>query len=278
MRTAIRLAFVSLLFWPAMASARPSPRDKVEVRSVRVGFAPGSSDTGEENASGNRDSLYKAGAWTPVYVTIINTGKYDPDPKKDGPAMVVIEAPDCDDTTNEFAVPLPAFDEQEGLAGQASVIAYTRSGSRYSEFTIRVVTASGKNLCEPFPFGKQAAGYPTANGLDSNQGLYLALGTRLPGLSGLGKVDKDPSLPPNAINSARKAYLALVPGINDLPTVWFGYDCADVVILATSDRAFANGLLNDRVRTGALAEWVRRGGRLIICAAPTPTCSPGRPS
>jgi hypothetical protein len=265
MRTAIRFALMSLLFLPTAASAQRSPRDKVEIRSVRVGFPPGPSDAPEDGAPATRDSLYKAGAWTPVYISIINVGKYDPDPRKDGPAVVIVETPDCDDSTNGYAVPLPAFDEQEGLAGQSSVIAYTRTGSRYSEFTIRVV-AGGKNLCQPFPFGKQTAGYLTANGLEPNQGLYLALGTRLPGLSGLGKVDKDPNLPANVANSERKAYVALLPGVNEMPALWFGYDCADVVILATSDRTFANGLINDRARTAALAEWVRRGGRLIVCA------------
>jgi hypothetical protein len=268
MRTANRFVLVSLLLLPAVASAQPSPREKIVIQDVRVGFPPGPTDAGEDgSSSASRESLYKAGAWTPVYVTLINVGRYDPDPRKDGPAVVIVETADCDDTTNTYTVPVPQFDEQEGLAGQARVVAYTRAGGRYPDFTVRVVTAAaGKDLGQPFKLGQQSGRYQSANGLDPNQGLYVALGTRLPGLSGLGKIDKDPNQPNNVVNGERKAYVALLAGINEMPALWFGYDSADVVILATSDRTFANGLLNDRVRTAALAEWVRRGGRLIVCA------------
>ncbi len=258
------------------AAAQKSPRDKVEVQYVRVGFPPGPTDAAEDGAPATRDSLYKSGAWTPVYVTLVNIGRYDPDPKKDGPAVLIVETPDCDDTTNGYTVAVPAFDEQEGLAGQAKVVAYTRSGSRYGDFTIRVV-AGGKDLCQPFKLGMAAAGYQTANGLEPNQGLYLALGTRLPGLSGLGKVDAVPNQPNNVNNGERKAAVALLAGVSEMPAMWFGYNSADVVILATSDRNFDNGLLNDRVRTAALAEWVRRGGRLIVCAGSNADVLKGSP-
>ena len=264
MHWAIRFVLVSLLL-PAVASAQNSSRDKVQVQYVRVGFPPGSTDATEDNAPATHDSLYKSGAWTPVYVTLVNIGRYDPDPKKDGPAVLIVETPDCDDINNAYTVPVPAFDEQEGLAGQAKVVAYSRSGSRYGEFTIRVV-AGGKNLCEPFRLGMAAAGYQSASGLDPNQGLYLGLGTRLPGLSGIGVIDKDPNQATNVVNGERKAAVALLAGVGEMPALWFGYNSADVVILATSDRTFGNALLNDRVRTAALAEWVRRGGRLIVCA------------
>jgi hypothetical protein len=263
MHPAIRFALVSLLLLPAAASAQRSPREKVDVQSVRIGFPPGPTDAAEDGAPAARDSLYKSGAWTPVYVTLVNIGRYDPDPKKDGPAVVIVETTDCDDTTNSYTVPVPAFDEEEGLAGQAKVVAYTRSGSRYGEFSIRVV-AGGKDLCEPRKPG--VTGFPNAEGLEPNQGLYLALGTRLPGLSGLGKVDRDPNQPANVVNGERKAAVALLAGVSEMPAMWFGYNSADMVILATSDRNFGNALLNDRVRTAALAEWVRRGGRLIVCA------------
>jgi len=58
----------------------------------------------------------------------------------------------------------------------------------------------------------------------------------------------------------------MLTSVRDLPPIWLGYDAADVVILATSDRNFMNAFIGDPTRTGALAEWVRRGGRLVILA------------
>src|SRR5437763_14893800 len=97
MRTAIRLVLVGLLLVPASAAAQ-SPRDKVQIMSVRVGFPPGPQGQAADEEvlfSNQRLMVHKPGAWTPVYITIINTGKYDADPRKDGPAEVVVEVPGC---------------------------------------------------------------------------------------------------------------------------------------------------------------------------------------
>jgi hypothetical protein len=260
MRINTPVALIGLLLLPAAASAQPGPRDKIEIAYVRVGFSSVPVEVNEENSGiGARDSLYKTGAWAPVYVRLTNIGKYDPDPKKDGPATLIVETPDCDDANTAYSVPVPAFDEQEGLAGQTTVLAYARTGTSYGgSFTIKVV-ANGKELCKPFVFGSRLG--QSAAGLPANQGLYVAIGTRLPGTGDIGRVNTDQDLR----GGPRKAYVALMPRIGDLPTVWFGYDSADVVILATGDRDFTTALINDRVRSGALADWVRRGGRLIVC-------------
>src|SRR6516164_6143729 len=99
------LLAAGLLLTPAAAPAQ-SPRDKVQIRSVRVGFSPGpSSGDGEDAVLGVRQTLYKPGAWAPVYVDVINVGKYDR--KRDGAAEVVVETPDCDDTAHNYITPLP---------------------------------------------------------------------------------------------------------------------------------------------------------------------------
>src|SRR5262245_16803006 len=124
-RRALVLVACGLLAGSANAQ---SARDKVQIRSVRIGFPPGpQAEGGDETVSmtGVRDSLYKPGAWTPVYVGLTNIKRYDPDPKKDGRAVVIVETPDCDDTAHTYTVALPPFDEEDGLAGQANVVAYT---------------------------------------------------------------------------------------------------------------------------------------------------------
>ena len=123
---------------------------------------------------------------------------------------------------------LAGGDELEGLAGQASVVAYTRTGSRYGDFTVRVV-AGGKDLCQPFKLGQSAAGFQNATGLDPAQGLYLALGSRLAGLHRPDQQEPNPNRPRNAGNGERKSAVALLARVNELPAVWFGYNSADVV-------------------------------------------------
>src|SRR4051794_41704107 len=116
------LVLAACLLLPTAALAQSS-RDKVQFRGVRVGFPAGPTveDPNEINTIGARDSLYKSAAWTPVYIGLTNINKYDP--KKDGPAEVIVETPDCDDTAHTYTVPVPPFDEKEGLARQADAVA-----------------------------------------------------------------------------------------------------------------------------------------------------------
>ena len=53
-----------------------------------------------------------------------------------------------------------------------------------------------------------------------------------------------------------------------LPEVWFGYNSIDMVVLATAQRKFLTDLKNEPKRLAALAQWVRRGGRLVVPIAP----------
>jgi hypothetical protein len=255
---------VSLLLWPTAVFAQ-SARDKVSIMSVRIGFLPGpqgQAAVGEDDVVSmeRRDPLHKPGAWTPVHVTVINNGKYDPDPKKDGPAEVVVEVADCDDTAHNYSVPLPALK----MGDSAEVIAYTRAGSGYTDFVIHVQSAAGRELCQP-----QKLSIP---GVDPREVLYLAIGSRIPGLVLPGQQMNAPrqqNLPPGVMaNTGERAVAGLLTRVPDLPATWLGYDAADVVILATSDRTFMNAFIGDPARTGALAEWVRRGGRLVVLAGP----------
>jgi hypothetical protein len=272
------IVFAACCLLPAACcgeAAAQSLRYKIELQTIHVGFSPGPSDQGDDNAGGPQSgSLYKVGAWTPVTIRLTNIGRYDPDPKKDGPAILILDAPDCDDTITNYTVPVPAFDEQEGLAGSVTITAYTRTGNRYSDFNVRVV-AAGKDVCKPTSFSQQS-GYRTATPLDPNQGLFLALGSRLSGLDRPDKTNQPANQPVNN-NDTRKSAFAVATRIPDMPAAWFGYQSADLVILATSDRDFATGLVNDRVRTAALAEWVRRGGRLVVCAGANADIIPGSP-
>ncbi len=114
--------------------------------------------------------------------------------------------------------------------------------------------------------------------------LYLTLGDRLPGfqeslLVMLGKADKkaqkdkDGIFPAgiDVIEETRPRFAFSESNAHNLPTVWFGYNAVDLMVLVTANDKLLDKLNGDREPSPqlvALAEWVRRGGRLVISIAP----------
>src|SRR5262249_3218139 len=101
-----------------------------------------------------------------------------------------------------------------------------------------------------------------AMGLD--QQLFLAVGSGLPGLSrALNPKDKeDGEDAPLPRESNRR--LLRVDDIRMLPNRWFAYESVDLLVLSAGNRDFVTALLSEKGRQEALAEWVRRGGRLLV--------------
>ena len=52
------------------------------------------SESLDETNLNYRQPLFKPGAWMPVYIDVLNTGKYDE--RADGPAEVIVETLDSD--------------------------------------------------------------------------------------------------------------------------------------------------------------------------------------
>ena len=94
------------------------------ILNVKVGFTPGPHIARPEEGINERSPMFKSGGWTPVSVTIQNTGKYDAG--RDGPITVSVEVSDTDDTSNVYSAPLPPFDD----GGTSSACVFTRPGAR----------------------------------------------------------------------------------------------------------------------------------------------------
>ena len=167
---------------------------------------------------------------------------------------ILIESPDSDDVRNNYRIGLPVLEPNEHV----SLIGYTKPSSLHAEIIVTVKIGSN-DYYHKENFGSVAFG----------DVLYLAIGSRLPALrkalapptnqaQGEGEEDifaKD--------SGPRR--LAVVDDWRQLPTRWFGYDPVDLLILTTGNRDFLTSLLGDREnRKEALAEWVRRGGRMVI--------------
>ncbi len=255
------LALALALGLPALAQAQIP---KVKITGVRAGFTGGVSADGQR-----KSSRLKTGLWAPVYIDVqvgnerLGSGEYD----------LVVETTDSDDLQNVYVERrfLPTMEPKES----AMLLSYVRVGGSNSDVKVTVRSRyDGRTLSEMVLKANKGDYAP----LDSSRYVYLTLGGPLMGLkkalaqranNPLNKELGDDDLEPEE-NWVRR--FAVADAVELLPTSWFGYQAADAVILATGSDKFVADLNRDnddqvKARLDALAEWVRRGGRLIITVA-----------
>ncbi len=253
MRTLSLACLVALALAPA-ARAQQAPPATFKIEKVKLGFRGG----GPEDSAGS----FKTGLWAPVHVTLA--------PAPDGPVVlpvrvdgtvegqVRVETPDSDGVPTVYPEPFKAQLAQGGRGKRIHLIAYAKVAARDPEVKVAVRPGGqGARATDVYFTGPLERG----DGREVNESLYLTLGARLSQLyKGLiNKEDKE------AVTT-KPRYLAHEAEAERLPTRWFGYDAVDLVILCTDNKTFVEDLLKtaNRSRLEALAEWVRRGGRLVV--------------
>jgi hypothetical protein len=244
MRTILFLAVVLALVPAAQAQQRP----RVAIEFVRIGFPAGLDSTDAVGMDQSLGTLFKSGLWTPVYVTI-RAGA-----EGTRPGRVVVEATDSDDVQNTYAVPVPALEPNDTVTVQA----FTKTGSVNGDLIIRLDDQVAENRFKTVIEQKKSF-----NAIGMGDPLCLAVGSRISGL----RQNLAGLFPPGQGNQANldRLRVAFVDDVGSLPDRWFGYAPVDLMILTTGKREFVNGLLGeDRHRKEALAEWVRRGGHLLV--------------
>jgi len=141
-------------------------------------------------------------------------------------------------------------------------IGYTKPGNSDTGSKIEVsLHWDGKTYQAPPQFGlpiQDLAGH-----------LYLSLGSRIPDLrEALVRMARNPQMQQLDLDNRetwpRFAVFEMDP--SHLPESWFAYQSVDLMILNTDRKEFLTDLLQDanRPRLKAIAQWVRRGGRLVI--------------
>jgi hypothetical protein len=232
---------------PALAAAQA--RGRVSIDDVRIGFSA-APELGEPVDVKNRMSFFKSGAWTPVYVDI-TAG-----PEGLEGAQLIVEVSDSDDIQSNYVISLPRLDPREAF----TALTYAKPGTAGGDLTA-TVQVGGKN----YLFKKSIEQYQSFN-LD--EVLYLTVGSRLAGLRRTVLAINEQAEQAQGPQQWKNFYRPRASFIDDvelLPTRWFGYASVDLMILTTGNLDFVTKLLNDQKnRKQALAEWVRRGGRLLI--------------
>jgi len=223
----------------------------VRITAARVGLQVGQPNHRD-------DPISRFACWAPVYVDIEVAGPVE------GPTELVIEAPDPDEITTSLAIPL----DLAGLSGSVSLsglgkLSYVRPAG-VGEVTLTIREAGGgKLLSEPYRIRSLRPRDPLTY-------VVLTLGAspasfELPKPTGIA-VEAFPG------HRGGRVELGTIADVALLPTEWFGYDSADLVILHTGhgatafmDKLFGSGVTpTDQKRRDALIEWVKRGGRLVV--------------
>ena len=240
MRTILFL-LMTLALVPA---AQAQPRPHVAIEFVRIGFPAGLDSTDPADVAQGQGTLFKSGFWTPVFVTI----RAGADGSK--PGRIVVESTDTDDVQNTYAVPVPALEQNDTITVQAFTKASGSAGELIIRLDEQVAETRFKTIIElKKSFTAMGPGEP----------LLLAVGSRMPGL----RQNLAALFPPGA--NQDRLRVAFADDGGSLPNRWFGYAPVDLVLLTTGNRKFVDGLLGeDRHYKEALAEWVRRGGHLVV--------------
>jgi hypothetical protein len=247
-----RLLFASLLagLWafgtPGPAAAQQT--GPVTIEQVQVGFG---------STPGN--AFYKAGFWTPLYLDLV---AWPDRPVPEG--EVIVEASDSDDVRSRYTVRLPALQPKEHFT---ALTAYSRPSGMDSDITI-TIKIDGKTVARKSLDNSGIVHSP----LPSQDHLYLSLGSGLQSLRSALKRAR-----PNAPNQPEQTedldsgdtgpqHVVSLEDIRWIPNRWFAYEPVDLLIFPTGNReGFLMSLLSEREdRKKAIAEWVRRGGHLVV--------------
>jgi hypothetical protein len=248
---ATRLALLTLLVLPLAARADSPP----VLEQARVGLPSGQ---GQQDVGRSR-----TGAWAPVYVKI----KAGPEGNALGAYRVAVETNDGEGAPYRYTTAVPAL----AAGDERLLVGYVRPGGAADDFIVKLQTADGKDM-QALPKISRNSANEVVNPRDL---LFLTVGSRLPGLTrasvqldqaAQAKGNKKPDEEDNDLEERGARRVAVLDSVAALPDQWFGYEAADVVVLATGGDTFVTQLLqeSEAARRNALLEWVRRGGRLIV--------------
>ena len=242
---------VLVLLFPLLAQAQQQEKPKflVKIDQVRVGFRAYHANDGA--------GQFKVGMWTPVYVDITAGPKGVP--LKDPPAFLEFESTDSEGVGTFYRIHPVSLEPNE----VRTFVGYTKPGNYETAGRIGVKLHWDEKTFEP---RTSQLGAPL---FELGSHLYLSLGSRIPDLReallGLAQV---PNMPPPDFNNRDTAprYATYETDPLRLPELWFAYQDVDLMILNTDKKEFLTELLRDanRPRLRAIAQWVRRGGRLVI--------------
>jgi hypothetical protein len=211
--------------------ARGQSPEPPEIVGVRVGLA----------------DCYKAGLWTPVDVRLRGGRPLS--------GILGVTVPDGDGVPSRVTVPVDRPAEVPPDE-ETTVRLYVRFGRVNS--SLQAEFEAGGEVVAQAVF--QAAAEPDARHFRpaiESQDLLVTLGGASLGVEQAVLLQRLPK--------ERRPVVARLDNCQQLPTKWYGYEGIDAMVLSTSQPETYRTLKPDDDRIKALDEWIRLGGRLLLC-------------
>jgi hypothetical protein len=221
------LALGSLLALPSDSQAQSSTPP--EVASIRVGLA----------------DRYKVGLWTQVEVTLRGGSE-----ALAGELSLIV--PDSDGVPSRVSQPCRLAPGRETTVRLLCRLGRLECALK-AELRVGDVVVARKT----FQTAAQADAEHFLPGLEFQE-LIVTVGPSELGIEETGKL--------TGTESEFRPVAAHVDNVDRLPTHWSGYEGVDAVVLSTSRPELYSRLASHPAQTQALDDWVRMGGRLVLCA------------
>jgi hypothetical protein len=187
---------------------------------------------------------YKAGLWTQVEVTVLGGSDM-----LSGELSVIV--PDGDDVPGCATKPCQLW------PGRPTPVRFiTRFGRVDADLKVAFTVGRRVVAHRTFETALQADGEHFLQGIEF-QKLILVVGGSSLDVEGAGKTA--------GLGREYRPVTARVDDIEQLPTRWCAYEGVDAVILSTSRPEIYRKLADNNARVEALDQWVRMGGRLVVC-------------
>lgn len=220
------------------ASALAQSSAETEFVGIRVGFA----------------NKYKVGLWTPVELTL--RGGNTPQT-----GVVAVTVPDGDGLPSQVVTP-PSKPIQVLPGQQVTVRTCVRFGRVSGELKAEFIADREVAAAKTFKTEISADENSFLEAIEE-QPLMVVVGNTNMGLDDAVKL-RDSTNDPNRPNQSRTE-IARITDVEQLPTEWCGYEGVEALLIATSDIDLFRKLTPDNARIKALDEWIRMGGRLVLC-------------
>jgi hypothetical protein len=217
------------------------------VEQIRLGLPTGQ--------GGDQTGRSRRNAWSPVYVKV----KGGSQGNAKGQYQLAILSRDTEQALSRYVVPIPTLSSETG----DTLVGYVRPEG-LAQFEVQVTDRDGNVKSNT----TSAVADLNREMLGTGAIFYVALGSRI-NLSRALRPEAEKKNPgvlddPEGEDRGQRRF-AYLDTLKDLPDRWFGYEAADIVFLTTGNTDFVRALAEgDASRREALAEWVARGGRLVI--------------